>query len=105
MTDKHTPGNWFIDESELSNKIDPGNHTIVSDAGGVVARVVFDATDHSEADAHLIASAPDMLRALKYARNSINVCLKGGDFDLSIAKDRIDEAISKATGSEETDDD
>jgi hypothetical protein len=70
---KHTPGPWWIDRDiELwvsGDGRDPG-HPVCMVTGGHV-------TDRDLADAHLIASAPDMLDALKNA---------AGLFDTPVAR-------------------
>lgn len=97
MTDKHTPGNWFVDNGKWSKKLDPTNHTIMSAAGGVVARVVFDATDHSEADARLIAAAPDLLHALQDMLEASDVSVYEAGSVIGEVKEEARNAISKAT--------
>ena len=82
MSTKHTPGPW---ESTLGAS---GCQAVEAEDGTVVASYV------SEANARLIASAPDLLEALE----SLVANLAEGDF---ISETRIDAAraaIAKAAG-------
>ena len=91
---KFTSAPWTI--SGLINK------DIVGGDGEVVCRVAvpFNDTDQRDANAHLIAAAPDMYEALEAAREQIEFKLKvAGDYgqfhDLVPV---IDAAIKKARG-------
>ena len=75
MTDAHTPGPWVADEYPHGDcwQIKYGTH------GNWLAEVMIDG-DHkgAAADARLIAAAPDLLEALRLARdhfvNSKSAC-------------------------------
>lgn len=94
MTDqtKHTPAPWMIEEYG-----DDAAPALVIHRGETENRICFMATPGSqgdpamiEADAMLIAAAPDMLSALRHAR----MCIPFP----SDAHDKILAAIKKATG-------
>lgn len=74
MSDKHTPGPWGVEQTGDTNWIGPlrGN--------GKVAEIVCStdreglkrsALERNDANAHLIAAAPDMLDTLRAAREFI----------------------------------
>ena len=89
MTDAHTPGPWAARRMHTGgfDIMDPRNRDVVTVYGGGVE------TESREANARLIAAAPDLLEALK----SLVANLAEGDF---ISETRIDAAraaIAKAT--------
>lgn len=59
MTKEHTPGPWHADETDVSDK-----YRYVFAHYGLICRVTL-LDEHSEADAHLIAAAPDLLAACR----------------------------------------
>lgn len=61
MKNQHTPGNWSCQKSETSRP-ESVRLDIVTDAGEYSP--AFIAGDALPADAHLLASAPDLLSAL-----------------------------------------
>jgi hypothetical protein len=96
---KHTKGPW---ESE-GNVVyalhgePPRNRFFVFVQGGRLD----DATpEECEANARLIASAPDLLAALQAADLAIS-CARRLEYDDSAVRDQIRAAISKATGGAE----
>ena len=64
MTTKaqHTPGPWFTDETDAS---DVYRYVLPAGREGLVCRVPLRMKDSGEANARLIAAAPDMLAALR----------------------------------------
>lgn len=105
MSAKHTPGPWrFYTEPQ------PNGCPIVGTKGLMVAMLAHsinheDQREQAIANASLIASAPDLLEALKEARRWIG----GGDMSDGMAReiwtpayaatvDMVDAAIAKATG-------
>ena len=89
MTEAHTPGPWTARRMHTGgfDIMDPRNRDVVTVYGGGVE------TESREANARLIAAAPDLLEALK----SLVANLAEGDF---ISETRIDAAraaIAKAT--------
>lgn len=99
----HTLGPWTIGTG--SNPREPENHAIVGQ-GLIVARVELSQPTHnafqSQANARLIAAAPDMLAALKAAKAiKEGTALKSTSFKLEalieIGK-LLDAAIAKAGG-------
>lgn len=81
---KHTPGPWLIEVNGFI--IAPDGFSVADcDRGRDV--------NEADANARLIAAAPDMLMALKNIRKYIEYC------DHEPALDEIDAAIAKAEGS------
>ena len=85
---RHTPGPWaFSFES-----VDPEWAVVTTPGGAIVANV--NADHRQQANARLIAAAPDMLAAMKQASE----ILRGRGYPgWGIAKDILNEAIAKAT--------
>ena len=91
---KHTPGPW------RAEKHPQHDHVHCSELWMIIAGEPDDCSDaeiaqviayEAEANARLIAAAPDMLEALKEARALLRGCI--GE-----AIDRIDAALAKAEG-------
>lgn len=93
---KHTPGSWMA-ASKASSIV---GLPVVAKTGRSIASVTFfnlgERFDHHEqesyANARLIAAAPDMLAALKLARDEMGA---------NAARDAVDAAISRAEGRSE----
>lgn len=88
---KHTPGPWkqhLVDETLI----------VASDRTTVASTSIdYDKAETAEANARLIAAAPELLEALKIARDYIGANLgtyaqAGADFD------KVSAAIAKAEG-------
>lgn len=68
QSNKHTPGPWWIDHAD---DVDLPNHVgISSESHGLLAQVVWKMDNHKrtpscEANASLIAAAPELLEALQ----------------------------------------
>lgn len=95
---KHTPGPWRV---VLNKKMPPGNCGIagIYNEGSCLTvvkwpRVKFDVSPahRGEANAHLIAAAPDMLEALEIVQRSLD----GKDVDLPDLCKKVAAAIAKA---------
>lgn len=87
MSTQHTPGPWKAHPTGLARSGLPEYQIHWSDIGECVAEVV-----HGDADARLIAAAPDLLEALKDALCALDCC--GKDYAAaSVAR----AAIAKAT--------
>lgn len=82
--DKHTPAPWYWSDNVPDF---PKNHCVIVDADGFT---VVEPSPMSEADARLIAAAPDLLDALREAVEII----EGTGLDASVQR----EAIIRATG-------
>ncbi len=80
----HTPGPWTIIKPNVAPDFE------ICARGGRSIAVAFSNSIDGEANAHLIAAAPDMLAALREA-------LLLFDEDTTISA-KIEAAISKATG-------
>jgi len=80
---KHTPGNWVVGEGKAARIVYASDSYAVADAtvwhGGV---------EEAEANARLIAAAPDLLAALQVTR---------GQWIHSVNADECLAAIAKAT--------
>jgi hypothetical protein len=94
---QHTPGPWktsFLDDTRIEDK----NGSDVAMALGEYSTE----SDRMEANARLIAAAPDLLEAAKSAWmlieqiNEFGKCVDGQTFDL--AYDKVKAAIAKAKG-------
>ena len=110
----HTPGPWKILRLDLGDEeicsvpvaIRGGNGRLVVDNEGGLAPEAYEWTvEEIEANAHLIAAAPDLLAVLEELRESSTCC---GTYDLLDETtwaspdlvDRIESAITKARGEE-----
>jgi hypothetical protein len=73
---KHTPGPWVSHVSKVDEFT--GNEVILIRAESPLRGIVSIEDDHEEAQANarLIAAAPEMLRALKEARKQLAWCNK-----------------------------
>lgn len=112
---KHTPGPWVVGAPE---RVGTGLHApIHADKHGELAMVVWQMEDariegvrsiDCEANAHLIAAAPELLAALELTRENLRACqatihLCGG-FDPTYVNDAqaamklADAAMAKARG-------
>jgi hypothetical protein len=100
---KHTPAPWTIEEYG-----DDEAPTLVIHRGQTENRICFMATPGShgdpaiiEADAHLIAAAPDLLQELKRLRARYARCaaLHGNTEEtINTSLESVDAAIAKANG-------
>jgi hypothetical protein len=92
MDAKHTPGPWVAADVDGAGWVDI--YTLDEDG---YRSLPFAACKHFdvEANAQLIAAAPDMLAALLYYRDECS----GAEPSLSVFQRMLDEAIAKATGS------
>lgn len=71
MPHTHTPGPWAIAGNTIGRAID---NTV-----DVVCTLPDISLDRGQANAHLIAAAPDLLAVLKYARKVLWETLEGDD--------------------------
>ena len=86
MTSKHTPGPWFVQPGFLTiYNMDGGDYGLTCAVASVLDKQP--GRDAAEANARLIAAAPDLLEALKHARSQ-----------MQHPDQMIDEAIAKAEG-------
>lgn len=66
MTTKHTPGPWAVDPDDSDYVIDAtGNHVCAMHACFSASTVDCGSRQDREANAHLIAAAPDLLEMLE----------------------------------------
>ena len=104
MRTKHTPGPWAIGGTEHSKcriYSHAESHAIARTYGTYLDGVpTAELTGpKNEADARLIAAAPDLLHALEMVRDADNDCVRDGLQTIPpIARKTIDDAIAKATG-------
>lgn len=61
---KHTPGPWTVSELDASGEVSE-YHIFIEPNVAVIERKVAGHDQHDMADAHLIASAPQLLEALE----------------------------------------
>lgn len=94
MSAQHTQGPWAVEETPNSS-----NQNYVVKVGRCRVSVY---TDNDEADAHLIAAAPDMLDALRDAATLLNAIAplmeRQGSHDYRHGANLVAAAIAKATG-------
>jgi len=105
---QHTPGPWAFDPDDFTEVFNP-------DSGAMICKVLEaddfpcleegthgDVQDECLANARLIAAAPDMLEALKAAKETIRVWHGPNAWDIydrsSPEMKAINEAIAKAEG-------
>jgi hypothetical protein len=93
----HTPGPWMsFDSGTLVISASPGD-LLIADLD--VSEV--DTNAEREANAHLIAAAPELLQALRDAAEHLDFCGYGDAYEREVAGDlrqRITAAIAKAEG-------
>lgn len=103
MSAQHTPGPWIACEYGGYGDYDGKCRVVLGEGGDIRTAVVlgFD-TPENEANARLIAAAPDLLEALRYCRNSLKAVIDGeGGIGLHAPEIiEADAAIAKATGQE-----
>lgn len=93
---KHTPGPWFIAQTELWSA-SPYKF-------GVQVVADLHQSSHMEANANLIAAAPDLLEACEDFRNVLRSKIRDGKYREEYAEAfyqaerRMDRAIAKARG-------
>lgn len=86
---KHTPGPWRVGESCRTADIKAGYNALI-------ARVEIEsAGDRGDANARLIAAAPDLLEVCKRVRDGLDAGEHPGQF-----ASMLDAAIRKAEGGE-----
>lgn len=86
---EHTPGPWTVTKAEVGYNF----REVVAPGFGVVCEV-GDWSAHNEANARLIAAAPDLLAALKAAVAELDEKTYGED--LCFDHDQMRAAIAKA---------
>jgi len=88
---KHTPGPWGLRASARTIEVYPINELGIRPTIAKIEKMPREAVNESQANARLIAAAPDMLEALRLVENQ----------DLMLPSDReiIKAAIALATGS------
>ena len=93
MTTQHTPGPWAVSPDHIFRNQADIFEIHWSTIGECIAECV-----HGEANARLIAAAPELLEALQHIRR----CIPFGGFAQihhdSSTCEQIDAAIAKATG-------
>ena len=90
----HTPGPWYVDYYE--GRAYTCRYVLSTDMNTAVAKVLHKRPEAAE-DAALIAAAPDLLEAIKYAREYLGGLDSGGPVLLGLCC-LLDDAISKAEG-------
>lgn len=98
MKTSHTPGPWHI---QPSSSFDASYVLIKPIPGQVVAQV--DKLPEMDANAALIAAAPDLLEALKFLDDNDRITCENADFEIPAGECpccgcKARAAIAKATG-------
>lgn len=107
MATQHTPGPWHVhnDGPDRTYYICDYAQDSPSYGGNAIAKVVpVSSDDHHQANAHLIAAAPDLLRACGNMNDALvlhgilrnEVCSGAGD--VTFAFNQMAVAIAKAQG-------
>ncbi len=100
MTTKHTPGPWYVGSGTYEGRNIYSVASVTDDEGFTYQPIVASAEDDGikcwDANARLIAAAPDLLRYLKEARRTLEMW-KDVAPAVSLCAD-IDAAIARATG-------
>lgn len=95
---KHTPAPWGIIKGDLGYVVFSG------ETGAMVARVICPMDDNGQANARLIAAAPDLLSELKGLQEIVKAAINSRDWVVDGSCDpdaqmiRAEKAIAKATG-------
>lgn len=99
-TTKHPPGPWKVVETPTGLKPPylPIRHSVHDTTGQEVAGVHRWTGKWNEANARLIAAAPDLLAAAEHARDA----MLEPDIDDQDALDSLERAIAKAQGTEQS---
>lgn len=93
---KHTKGPWKFVKNQHHDRFEIASHRETWLGSVNIDRYHADfSADEAQANAHLIAAAPEMLEALEIARSQI--LLDSCNYS-QIVMDRIDSAIKKAKG-------
>jgi len=81
----YTKGEWTLEKFNLENAVKPDDTAILDRQGRLICIVTNEPTTQKEdeANAHLIAAAPDMYEALKAQHEAIDIL-----FAMLIEKDR-----------------
>ena len=111
MSDKtHSPGPWHTPDTWFRYGNDPEDDFYVTVRGGAhlteegeeeeetVCTVCHNDLESAQANARLIAAAPDLLEALEWCLNAMNHAYGGADNFAAMEKDKARAAITKATG-------
>ena len=99
MSEGHTPGPW--DFWSGYNAVDKMEAEITADDGDIVIARYNHLIGEGEANAQLIAAAPDLLEALELVNDCLVKCLTGGEVSAKLAGKAIQQAalvIEKARG-------
>ena len=103
MTTKHTPGPWYVGSGTYEGRNIYSVASVTDDEGFTYQPIVASAEDDGikcwDANARLIAAAPDLLLYLKEARRTLEMW-KDVAPAVSLCAD-IDAAIARATGESE----
>lgn len=92
---KHTPGPWTV------SAYPSGLYIRRAGSHGFVAHVFGGVNDkQANANANVMAAAPDLLEALRYIERLASDDDLGGDGVFLVIADRAREAIAKATGAD-----
>lgn len=101
MKEKFTPGPWRAELPEAGFRFaKTGDWLVTSSDGLIVAMAIHDKPPEAEPNAHLIAAAPDLHKALDAAKNALR-SYQYGNASPELAEaiaDMADKALAKAEG-------
>ena len=103
MTTKHTPGPWYVGTGTYEGRNIYSVASVTDDEGFTYQPLVANAEDDGincwDANARLIAAAPDLLEALQVmVRDYSAAHASCGDLEMSPALFQAQRAIARATG-------
>jgi len=93
METKHTPGPWYVYQDLKDFNVSKD----IKDMSWDICQLANWSAEENEANAHLIAAAPDLLEALIETKNALIGILKFNGLNFDTAEiDRAEKAINKA---------
>lgn len=97
---KHTPGPWQTDRNNVhSGQIATVHHCLNNDWVEIWSPDAFAETEEmQEANARLIAAAPELLDALEDLVSFMNLAPELANYDIEVELEDARAAIAKATG-------
>ena len=89
-----TPGPWQV------SYIDGVEDSLMVGGGDDGSDIVADIRDRDEANARLIAAAPELLEQCKLFEKVLRACIMAGDSGAELELDKLREVLAKVKGGE-----